>query len=179
MRTARKIRQESSPEPPSIREQAAEWLVRWHCGDLNLAERFEYLEWLKVSPVHISETLQLCMLYSVLYGVKPLTPVQYEQSVVPMTAIARSLSSSQSRLRVGNHSRAYVRGLTAFAAMISVGMGTLNMAWIALQEANPVIEDLFRALPLLAAATPVLVSILALIVGAAVGLRAVRRGAKQ
>ena len=50
--------------PMSIPEQAAEWLLRWHCGDLSIAERFEYLQWLKTSPVHIAETLRMCRLYS-------------------------------------------------------------------------------------------------------------------
>ena len=153
--------------------------MRWHCGDLSVADRFEYLEWLKLSPVHISETLQLCRLYSVLYGVKPLARLENDQSVVPIPAIAHSSSSAQSRERVRNHSEATIRGVSAFAAMISVGMGTLNMASVGLQKANPLIENVFRGLPVLAAATPVLVSILALIMGAAVGLRAVRRSVKQ
>lgn len=50
--------------PMSIPEQAAEWLLRWHCGDLSIAERFEYLTWLKTSPVHIAETLRMCRLFS-------------------------------------------------------------------------------------------------------------------
>jgi transmembrane sensor len=54
--------------PMSIPEQAAEWLLRWHCGDLTIAERFEYLQWLKTSPVHIAETLRMCRLYSWLQG---------------------------------------------------------------------------------------------------------------
>jgi transmembrane sensor len=56
--------------PMSIPEQAAEWLLRWHCGDLSIAERFEYLTWLKTSPVHIAETLRMCRLYSWLEGTK-------------------------------------------------------------------------------------------------------------
>jgi transmembrane sensor len=56
--------------PMSIPEQAAEWLLRWHCGDLNIAERFEYLQWLKTSPVHIAETLRMCRLYSWLENTK-------------------------------------------------------------------------------------------------------------
>jgi transmembrane sensor len=56
--------------PMSIGEQAAEWLLRWHCGDLSIAERFEYLQWLKTSPVHIAETLRMCRLYSWLEGTK-------------------------------------------------------------------------------------------------------------
>ncbi|HKU16919.1 MAG TPA: FecR domain-containing protein [Steroidobacteraceae bacterium] len=50
--------------PLTIPEQAAEWLLRWHCGDLTVAERFAYLQWLKTSPVHIAETLRMCRMYS-------------------------------------------------------------------------------------------------------------------
>src|SRR6185503_4491603 len=56
--------------PMSIPEQAAEWLLRWHCGDLSIAERFEYLQWLKTSPVHIAETLRMCRLWSWLESTK-------------------------------------------------------------------------------------------------------------
>ncbi len=56
--------------PMSIPDEAAEWLLRWHCGDLSIAERFEYLQWLKTSPVHIAETLRMCRLYSWLAGTK-------------------------------------------------------------------------------------------------------------
>ncbi len=56
--------------PPSIREHAAEWFLRLHAHDLNVAERFAYLQWLKASPVHIGETLHMCVLYSVLYPMK-------------------------------------------------------------------------------------------------------------
>ena len=45
--------------PLSIREHAAEWFLRLHAHDLNVAERFAYLQWLKASPVHIGETLQM------------------------------------------------------------------------------------------------------------------------
>src|SRR3954470_19616406 len=55
---------DENPPMMSIPEQAAEWLLRWHCGDLSIAERFEYLQWLKTSPVHIAETLRMCRLFS-------------------------------------------------------------------------------------------------------------------
>ena len=54
----------------SIPEQAAEWLLRWHCGDVSIAERYEYLQWLKTSPVHIAEMLRMCRLYSWLENTK-------------------------------------------------------------------------------------------------------------
>ncbi len=54
----------------SIREHAAEWFLRLHAHDLSVAERFAYLQWLKASPTHIGETLQICQLYSILYPMK-------------------------------------------------------------------------------------------------------------
>lgn len=56
--------------PSSIREHAAEWFLRLHAHDLNVAERFAYLQWLKSSPMHIGETLLICKLYSLLYPMK-------------------------------------------------------------------------------------------------------------
>ncbi|MGH8237610.1 MAG: FecR/PupR family sigma factor regulator [Steroidobacteraceae bacterium] len=48
----------------SVPEQAAQWLLRWHCGDLSVADRFAYLQWLKTSSVHIAEMLRMCRLYT-------------------------------------------------------------------------------------------------------------------
>src|SRR5262249_35023462 len=62
-------RSEENP-PLTIPEQAAEWLLRWHSGDLTVTERFQYLQWLKTSPVHIAETLRMCRLYSWLHATK-------------------------------------------------------------------------------------------------------------
>ena len=50
--------------PMSIPEQAAEWLLRWQGGDVNIAERYEYLQWLKTSPVHIAEMMRVFRLHS-------------------------------------------------------------------------------------------------------------------
>jgi len=61
---------DENPTMMSIPEQAAEWLLRWHCGDVSIAERYEYLQWLKTSPVHIAEMLRMCRLYSWLENTK-------------------------------------------------------------------------------------------------------------
>jgi len=61
---------DENPPVMSIPEQAAEWLLRWHCGDLSIADRYEYLQWLKTSPVHIAEMLRMCRLYSWLDSAK-------------------------------------------------------------------------------------------------------------
>jgi transmembrane sensor len=50
--------------PMSTVEHSCHWFLRWHGGDLTLAERDAYVQWLKTSPVHISETLRAARLYS-------------------------------------------------------------------------------------------------------------------
>ena len=90
--------------PMSIPEQAAEWLLRWHCGDLSIAERFEYLQWLKTSPVHIAETLRMCRLYSWLENTKLRLFVTNEDSfsnVVELPPRERETVATRNAGRVG------------------------------------------------------------------------------
>jgi transmembrane sensor len=61
---------DENPPMMSIPEQAAEWLLRWQAGDVSIAERYEYLQWLKTSPVHIAEMLRICRLHSWLKDTK-------------------------------------------------------------------------------------------------------------
>ena len=49
-----------------IWEQAAEWLVSLRSGPLSEAERFQYVRWLKQSPVHVRAMLELLWLDGVL-----------------------------------------------------------------------------------------------------------------
>ena len=90
--------------PMSIPEQAAEWLLRWHCGDLSIAERFEYLQWLKTSPVHIAETLRMCRLYSWLENTKLKLFITNEDSfsnVVELPPREREAVAARSVSRAG------------------------------------------------------------------------------
>ncbi len=90
--------------PMSIPEQAAEWLLRWHCGDLSIAERFEYLQWLKTSPVHIAETLRMCRLYSWLENTKLKLYITNEDSfsnVVELPPREREAVAARSARRSG------------------------------------------------------------------------------
>lgn len=112
--------------PMSIPEQAAEWLLRWHCGDLSIAERFEYLTWLKTSPVHIAETLRMCRLYSWLEATKLKLFVTNEDSfsnvveLPPLRDRAASGTSSagwQSLWKVRIAAGAAAIGLTAVLAL--------------------------------------------------------------
>src|SRR5688572_18525889 len=107
--------------PMSIPEQAAEWLLRWHCGDLSIAERFEYLTWLKTSPVHIAETLRMCRLYSWLEATKLKLFVTNEDSfsnVVELPPL-RERAVGRSRAAWPNQWKA---SIAAGAATIAVGV---------------------------------------------------------
>jgi transmembrane sensor len=74
--------------PMSIPEQAAEWLLRWQAGDVNVAERYEYLQWLKTSPVHIAEMLRICRLHSWLKDAKLSLYITNEDTFSNVVALA-------------------------------------------------------------------------------------------
>ena len=110
--------------PMSIQEQAAEWLLRWHCGDLSIAERFEYLQWLKTSPVHIAETLRMCRLYSWLAGTKLKLFVTNEDSfsnVVELPPREREAVAARIANRAGMWRVSLIAGAAAIGVSIAVG----------------------------------------------------------
>ncbi len=53
-----------------ISEEAAEWFVRLKDGDVEVATRSQYLQWLKKSPSHIAEVLRICRIYGLLRHTK-------------------------------------------------------------------------------------------------------------
>jgi transmembrane sensor len=90
--------------PMSIPEQAAEWLLRWQGGDVNIAERYEYLQWLKTSPVHIAEMLRVCRLHSWLKDAKLNLYITNEDTfsnVVPLGQRERETAKASNASRVG------------------------------------------------------------------------------
>lgn len=52
----------------SISEEAADWLLRLRTGNLPLGERHEYVRWLKRSPEHVREMLEVASLEDLLRG---------------------------------------------------------------------------------------------------------------
>src|SRR5262245_48694580 len=104
--------------PMSIPEQAAEWLLRWHCGELGIAERFEYLQWLKTSPVHIAETLRMCRLYSWLENTKLQMFITNEDTfsnVVEMPPREREAAAARGARMVGLWKTRVAAGMAAIA----------------------------------------------------------------
>jgi len=118
--------------PMSIPEQAAEWLLRWHCGDLSIAERFEYLTWLKTSPVHIAETLRMCRLYSWLENTKLKLFITNEDSftnVVELPPREREAIAAKSASRAGMWRVSVAAGAAAIALSVGLGFAT-KIFWL-------------------------------------------------
>jgi transmembrane sensor len=129
----------------SIRERAAEWFLRLHAHDLNIAERFEYLQWLKASPTHIVETLQICQLYSVLYPLKQQLFFTNEDDVSNVIELPVNLETTPpGRTGSGWHVRALI---------VAMAMGVVFLAGAVASHAwlDPTIETQaseWRSLPL-------------------------------
>lgn len=105
----------------SIREHAAEWFLRLHAHDLSVAERFAYLQWLKASPAHIGETLQMCQLYSVLYPMKKQLFFTNEDDVSNVVRLPRDDTvTPPARTRSSWHIRALV-GAMAIGLVLLAG----------------------------------------------------------
>jgi transmembrane sensor len=117
--------------PMSIPEQAAEWLLRWHCGDLSIAERFEYLQWLKTSPVHIAETLRMCRLYSWLEGTKLKLYITNEDSfsnVVELPPREREAVAARRASRGGLWKIRVAAGVAAIGLCAVIGLAA-KLVW--------------------------------------------------
>jgi len=114
--------------PSSIREHAAEWFLRLHAFDLNVAERFAYLQWLKASPQHITETLQICRLYSVLYPMKKQLFFMNEDDISNVIALAsREQLQQPTRTRSSWHAR--VLAVAAAIGLVLVGGTMVTRTW--------------------------------------------------
>ncbi len=58
-------------DPQSISEQAADWLVLIRAGEMSEQERLDYIHWLKRSPRHVREILELVTLERMLRETHP------------------------------------------------------------------------------------------------------------
>jgi len=107
----------------SIREHAAEWFLRLHAHDLNVAERYAYLQWLKASPAHIAEMMHIWVLYSLLYPMKKQLFFTNEDDISNVIALAtREQLPQPTRTPSSWHVRAL--GVVVAAALVLVA-GTM------------------------------------------------------
>ena len=112
----------------SIREHAAEWFLRLHAHDLSVAERFAYLEWLKASPAHIGETLQICQLYSALHAMKQELFLTNEEDVANVIELPRDDAEPPARTRSSWHVRAL--GVALVIGVLLVAGSIAQHAWL-------------------------------------------------
>lgn len=104
----------------SIRERAAEWFLRSHADDLNVAERFAYLQWLKASPAHIVETLRICQQYSLLYSMRQQLYFTNEDDVTNVIDLPTRKVATPARTRSGWYVHTFV-AVVAIAAVFFAG----------------------------------------------------------
>lgn len=76
----------------TISDQAAQWLLRLTADDPDIADRYAFLQWLKVSPVHIAEFLRMCRLYSYLHA-HELPPLVDEEICSKVIRLSREAAS--------------------------------------------------------------------------------------
>src|SRR5262245_30437630 len=110
--------------PTSIREHAAEWCLRLHALDLNVAERLASGQWLKASPAHITEIVHICRLYSILYPMKKQLFFTNEDDVSNVIALtSHEQAPPPARTRTSWHVRALgvavAIGLVVVAAAVA------------------------------------------------------------
>jgi transmembrane sensor len=116
---------DENPTMMSTPEQAAEWLLRWHCGDVTIAERYEYLQWLKTSPVHIAEMLRMCRLYSWLENTKLKLYITNEDTfsnVVELPPRERETVKARKASRASVWKASMAAGVAAVGLMAALGV---------------------------------------------------------
>lgn len=70
----------------SASSQAAKWLLRAHAGDLNPAERYEFVRWTKSSPANIAELMRMARILGWLAHAKPIFNVNEDRFAAPKVA---------------------------------------------------------------------------------------------
>ena len=103
-----------------VSEQAAEWLVALDDGALDAVARREFLAWLKQSPDHIREFLQLSALH-----VELAQNPYLEQEVETLVAAARSDAidlQAETELRIEAPSKRPATRRWSFAAAMLLGL---------------------------------------------------------
>ena len=70
----------------SVSDQAAEWFIRLKDRDLSVADRRQYVRWLKQSPNHIAEFVRLCRLYGRVKraNLPTLPPEEDSSNIIPL-----------------------------------------------------------------------------------------------
>lgn len=125
---------EESTENP-VTKQAATWWVRGHCGDLNAADRYSFVQWCKASPMHVGELLHILRVYVRVDSAKPLFNVnedELQDRVVPFPASPGVIRRSRRRQlgwRIAAAAAAAVIGLSLLASYFVHTVSTAASEW--------------------------------------------------
>jgi transmembrane sensor len=113
----------------SIQEQAAEWFIRWHSGEVTVAERYAYLQWLKTSPVHIAELLRVCQMYACIGAMKlPLYFTNEDTFTNVVEFKPREATASEETRGLATWRSRVAAGVAIFAVAVLFG-SVAKVAW--------------------------------------------------
>jgi transmembrane sensor len=98
---------------------------------VNIAERYEYLQWLKTSPVHIAEMLRVCRLHSWLKDAKLNLYITNEDTfsnVVPLAQPQREATKERSASRANLWRTRFAAGAAALGLSALLGLAA-KIVW--------------------------------------------------
>lgn len=121
----------SRAQPASVAEQAAEWLVEFEAGPLSDAQRRAFVAWLKRSPVHIEEFLQLSAIHAQL-GTAPALQDSLEDILAEMdgTVVEIVAREQQAEARAPSRRRAGQKIAMAASVVIVLLGVVLASLWV-------------------------------------------------
>jgi len=119
-----------------VSEQAAEWLVAFDDGEMDVADKQRFLQWLKQSPLHIKEFLQLSAMHveftqnnDLQKSIEELVAAA-KSDVVNLSLPTSSRAPSLQAVKPMQTRRSSLRWL-GIAATVVLGISTATGLWVA------------------------------------------------
>ena len=104
-----------------IAEQAAHWLLELQEGDLSIVQRAEFVDWLRQSPLHISEFLRSCQVQRELSNLSDWQELMTaEESTATNIVLLRQVQTTSAKLPGVHHRDARVGVAGALVALVMV-----------------------------------------------------------
>lgn len=110
---------------PSITEQAAEWFITWHAGDITPAQSHGYFEWLLTSPAHVAAMLHTASMYGRLRRHCRANPLPYHAPIESERGQAGGARLVESK-----------RGIVSGDKALDPKRVGLNLAWKLIKKAS-------------------------------------------
>jgi transmembrane sensor len=107
-----------------VKQSAAEWLVRLQSGSMPLAEREQFVDWLRASPAHVAEMLHLSRMHAGLSEFSQWAEIAPESAVDPPIESGSVIAFPGVNLR-RSAPRRWLGAAVAAAIVIVVACGVL------------------------------------------------------